>query len=89
MTVIPAEVGIQKLEVAKNNGFPLPDQVEDRLRGNDESLIRYFIHDTTLGLYEGGACFLFWNIWPLDGLAFVVSQSVFIFSFTLNVIVGH
>jgi hypothetical protein len=48
MTVIPAEAGIQKPEVAKNNGFQLPDQVEDRLRGNDESLIRYFTHDTTI-----------------------------------------
>ena len=48
MTVIPAEAGIQKPEVAKNNIFPLPDQVEDRLRGNDECLIRYFTHDATI-----------------------------------------
>ena len=32
--VIPVQTGIQ--EVVENTGFPLPDQVEDKLRGNDK-----------------------------------------------------
>jgi hypothetical protein len=62
MTVIPAEAGNQtsfprKRETSiryenKENRLDShsPIGVGDKLRGNDECLIRYFTHDTTLGI---------------------------------------
>ena len=49
MAVILAEAGIQKHRSSQKYWIPAPRLREDKLRGNDECLIRYFTHDTTLG----------------------------------------
>ena len=38
MFVIPAKAGIQELVSVWNNGYPLPDRVEDKFCGNDKFL---------------------------------------------------